>query len=434
MKYLIIGAGPCGLIMAKYMKEAGIEYEHAEADSNLGGNWFHGVYDSVYTDADKSTMEYPAFQMPESYPDFLSAKQMLKYYNDFADSFGLRSMIQFNTSVTWITAESDNSWSVQFNNGITKIYTGVIICNGHHWDRNIPELPGNFEGTVLHSKDYKNGSQLTGKKVLVVGSRNSAVDIACEAARYGAKAVLSMRESPWIIPKAFFGKPLSKLGGGMPDLLKPYLIKLLVRLSFGAYSDYKMAKPQHRPLQKLPTMSEEFPYYLRHGRVKVKPGISDCAGNTIRFSDKSEEEFDLVVMATGYKLSFPFLPEELSRTRGQNLLCYGYSVYSDYKGLFFFGWPQVIGGIGQLSEMMAAALVDLIKLEHETDLPSGLILMTKGNELSKNNRPTGKEISKWIRKNSYSKLIRVARKDLRNKVHTNLPTREMYERKPVAYY
>jgi len=434
MKYLIIGAGPCGLIMAKYMKEAGIEYAQAEADADLGGNWYHGVYDSVFTDADKSTMEYPGFQMPDTYPNFLSAKQMLEYYNNFADSFDLRSTIQFNTIVTWIAAVKDNLWQVEFNNGISKIFAGVIICNGHHWDRNIPAMPGTFDGAVLHSKDYKNGSQLTGKKVLVIGSRNSAVDIVCEAARYGTKAVLSMRESPWIIPKAFLGKPLSKLGGGMPDLLKPYLIRLLVRLSFGTYSDYRMAKPLHKPLQKLPTMSEEFPYYLRHGRVSVKPEIRNCRGNTILFADDSEEDFDLIVMATGYKLSFPFLPEELSRTRGQNLLCYGYSVYSDYKGLFFFGWPQVIGGIGQLSEMMAKALVALIKLEEESGLPSGMILKARGNELSKNNRPTGKEISRWVEKNSYNKLIRLAKKNLQNSVHKNLPTQQINSRKVVVYY
>jgi hypothetical protein len=60
-------------------------------------------------------------------------------------------------------------------------------------------------------------------------------------------------------------------------------------------------------------------------------------------------EFDLIVSATGYHLSFPFLPDELVRKQGQNLQCLGYCVYPDYKGLFFLGWQQVRGGIGSLA-------------------------------------------------------------------------------------
>jgi cation diffusion facilitator CzcD-associated flavoprotein CzcO len=72
MSYLIIGAGPCGLAAAKALTDASILYEHVEADSSLGGNWLHGVYSSVYTDACKDVMQYPEFPMPKQYPDFLS--------------------------------------------------------------------------------------------------------------------------------------------------------------------------------------------------------------------------------------------------------------------------------------------------------------------------------------------------------------------------
>ncbi len=425
MKYLVIGAGPCGLVIAKFLKDAGIEYEQAEADDDIGGNWYHGVYQSVFTDADKSTMEFPFFPMPKDYPHFLSKKQMLKYYQDFADHFTLRNEIRFNTTVSWIEAIEENKWKVYFQDGSSYIYKGVIICNGHHWDMQFPQLPGNFSGELIHSKQYKTPSQLLYKRVLVIGSRNSAVDIVCEAARSGRSAVLSVRDSPWIMPKAFMGKPLSKYSSSLPDFIKPILSRLLVRLTFGKHQYYNMPDPKHKLFSKLPTMSEELPYYLRHGRVIVKPAIKNIIDNTVIFDDNSSQEFDLIIAATGYKLSFPFLPKELSRTDENNLLCYGYSAYKDYKGLFFFGWPQVIGGIGILSSSMAKGLIDLIRLEECTEQPSGKVLEEMGDQLSNTYRPTANQIFQWVAKHSLAKMMKAAAIFKNEVPHRNQLTAEL---------
>ena len=69
-KFLIIGAGPCGLGIAKTFKEAGIEYDQAEADCEVGGNWYHGVYESAHIISSRKTTEYADFPMPSDYPDF----------------------------------------------------------------------------------------------------------------------------------------------------------------------------------------------------------------------------------------------------------------------------------------------------------------------------------------------------------------------------
>src|ERR1043165_3996632 len=97
--YLIIGAGPCGLAVARALKASNIPYAHVEADNDLGGNWYHGVYSSVYTDACKDVMQYPEFPMPHDYPDFLSADRMLTYLHRYANHFDLRIRIVFNKKV-----------------------------------------------------------------------------------------------------------------------------------------------------------------------------------------------------------------------------------------------------------------------------------------------------------------------------------------------
>lgn len=113
-KYLIIGAGPCGLAIAKAFKQKGIHYHQAEAIAKIGGNWSHGVYDTVFTDASKQVMQFGDFPMPASYPDFLSKKHMLDYLNSYCAHFQLEPHILFNTKVTQVKPHN-NGWLATFN-------------------------------------------------------------------------------------------------------------------------------------------------------------------------------------------------------------------------------------------------------------------------------------------------------------------------------
>lgn len=426
MNYLIIGAGPCGLAAAKALMDASIPYDQVEADIDIGGNWLHGVYSSVYTDACKDVMQYPELPMPEDFPDFLSKKQMLKYLNHYTDHFGLRKKIRFNTKVTWVAAIENNKWNVIFEDQTFNIYSGIIICNGHHWDMKFAGLHGSFSGEYIHSKFYKDPSQLQNKRVLVIGAGNSAADISCEAARVSRCSVLSMKNSPWIFPKSFMGVPLGRMKlKNTPAYLQPFLIRLLLKLSFGKHALYNLPPPNHKPFEKHPTVSEELPYYLKHGRIIVKPEIIKTENKTVWFKDDTSMEFDLIVSATGYNLSFPFLPDDLVRKQGQNLQCIGYCVYPDYKGLFFLGWQQVRGGIGSLASAFSKVLVDLIKLEETTNQPSGEVLQCMGNRISKTHLYGSKDIYKWISKHNYSKLIKKA-KNQKGSFHINKQTCEFY--------
>src|SRR5215210_6571980 len=96
-KMLIIGAGPCGLAMAKALKEAEIAYDQIEADREVGGNWLHGVYKTAHIISSKKTTEYADFPMPADYPDFPSARQMCDYFRLYAETFNLYPNIQFKT-------------------------------------------------------------------------------------------------------------------------------------------------------------------------------------------------------------------------------------------------------------------------------------------------------------------------------------------------
>jgi len=207
----VVGAGFSGLAMCGGLTRWGISYDCYEADSALGGNWFHGVYETVHIISSRKTTEYKDFPMPESYPDFPSKDQVLEYLNSYADHFKLREHIKFNTEVKKVAPTSNERYEVTFADGTKKIYGGVIVCNGHHWDKRFggpyPDEK-TFSGEVMHSKDYKKPETLVGKRVLVLGGGNSACDIAAEAARFAESSHVSHRRGYWFMPRSLAGFPL----------------------------------------------------------------------------------------------------------------------------------------------------------------------------------------------------------------------------------
>ncbi|MDJ0633326.1 MAG: NAD(P)-binding domain-containing protein [Xenococcaceae cyanobacterium MO_188.B29] len=381
-KQLIIGAGFVGLGMAQALQEAGILYDQVDASDRLGGNWYHGVYETAHIISSRKVTQFTNFPMPEDYPDFPSAQNMLDYINAFVDHFNLRKQIEFNRKVNYVRPIENNFWEVTFAKGEQRIYKGVIMCNGHHWCKRFPEFTGEFNGEIIHSKDYKRPEQLKGKRVLVIGGGNSACDIAAEAARVGAKCVLSMRETVWFIPKTFAGIPVADLSKGRsPAWYQRLLIYLLIRFTFGKHESYGLPKPKHRIFEKHPTINNEVPYYMKHGRIAYKPGVRGLDGWSVEFFDGSREEFDLIVCATGYYVAYPFLPPELQRVKGSVVKCYGDSFLDDYKGLYFIGWYQPRSGIGSIISAFAPVFARYLKLQDEINVPIGLVLKEMGKKL-----------------------------------------------------
>src|SRR5262249_31960454 len=200
-------AGFCGLGVGAAFKRNGIDFEQFEATDAIGGNWSHGVYETVHIISSRKTTEYADFPMPSTWPDFPSASQMLEYLNAYADHHGLRPHIRLSTRVTRVAPENTEAetwrvaWETADGTQGERVYDGVIVCNGHHWSCRMPRYPGTFTGELLHSKHYKRPAQLEGKRVLVIGGGNSACDIAVEAARFARSAHISMRRGYWFMPK-----------------------------------------------------------------------------------------------------------------------------------------------------------------------------------------------------------------------------------------
>lgn len=145
-KMAIIGAGPAGLGMARALKDHGIPYDQFEADEDVGGNWFHGVYSTTHTISSRNVTQYPEYPMPANYPDYPSRNQVLAYLRDYARHFSLLDNIAFNTKVLMARPRPDRLWDVTIPSGETRTYKGLVVSNGHDWSRRFPHYPGTFTG------------------------------------------------------------------------------------------------------------------------------------------------------------------------------------------------------------------------------------------------------------------------------------------------
>jgi cation diffusion facilitator CzcD-associated flavoprotein CzcO len=379
VKVCIIGAGPSGVTACKILIERGIAYDCFEMGSDIGGVWRFDndngrspAYKSLHINSSKKMTQYSDFPMPDHFPDFPHHTQIYEYLLQYVEHFGLRKHITFQTSVEQVIKQEDNTYVVKLSNDEQRIYQYVIVANGHHWKPRFPEPPfqGDFSGESMHSHAYRVPDILVGKDVLIVGIGNSAVDIACEAARtYSGKVVISTRSGAYIIPHYLFGRPIGELSKNAPSRLPLWMRRIIFQivlwLARGNQENYGIPRPSHPILSAHPTVSQDIFSLAGRGRIQFKPDITAFDGREVIFSDGSRQAFDLIIYCTGYKISFPFLgqllPEWKQIEQTNELPLYKRIIHPEHEGLFFLGLVQPSGAILPTVEAQAAWIAAVIQ-------------------------------------------------------------------------
>ncbi|HVX35495.1 MAG TPA: NAD(P)-binding domain-containing protein [Hyphomicrobium sp.] len=374
-RHLVIGAGPVGLAMGAALKRRGIPFDIVDVGSGVGGNWLHGVYRSAHIVSSKKATEYADYPMPEDFPDFPSADQMLVYLTAFAEERGLLSHCEFNKRVSSVVPEDASRWTVTFADGDVRTYKGVVVCNGHHWDKRYPEFRGTFTGEILHSKDYRDVSQVEGKRVLVIGGGNSGVDMACDAGRFGKSCDISLKSGYWYLPKTFLGRPLTDIPlWGLPIFMQRAILKAIVKVSIGDYRRYGLQRPDHKLFDRHPAFGTDLLGAIRLGRVKPRPAIDHVNGKTVTFVDGSTSTYDLIVAATGFHASFPFLPDGLIKVKDNVVQVYSGAFPAGVRGLYIVGWAQARNGFGRLITPLSDLYARMIAMQDELEFPIGTLM------------------------------------------------------------
>ncbi len=351
----VIGAGISGLTASKMLADYGVPYTTFELSDRVGGNWafenpngMSSAYRSLHIDTSKHQLSFRDFPMPEHYPDFPHHSQVKDYLDAYTDAFGLREGIEFGNGVVNADRLPGGGWELETTRGEKRQFDLLVVGNGHHWDPRTPAFPGEFSGIQMHAHHYvdlREPYDFFKKRILVVGLGNSAADIAVELSSKATqnKLTLSTRSSAWIVPKYFAGKPADKYYRTSPYI--PYkwqrkAIQLIQPLGAGRPEDYGLPKPNHKPFEAHPTQSVELPLRLGSGDVIPKPNIERFDGETVYFEDGTSDDFDIIIYATGYNITFPFFDPDVISAPDNQIDLYKRMFYPGYDDVVFAGFAQ----------------------------------------------------------------------------------------------
>ena len=303
-KVCIIGAGPSGMSLLGNLKREGLEVTCYEKQERPGGLWNfswrtgtdgHGEnvhcsqYQHLFSNGPKECLEIPEYTFSEHFgreiPSFPPRPVLEDYLRGYWRFLGIEEErdVLTNHCVRGVTFdEKEEKFTVRVTNLVEdeefeETFDYLCVATGHFSVPNVPEFPGmrKFPGRILHSHDFRSAKEFAGKNVLVVGGSYSAEDIALQCHKFGANSVTITYRT-------------AAMGFKWPE------------------------------------------------NVKELPLLQTIEGKTCSFKDGSRVEVDAIILCTGYKHHFPFMPPEL-RLRTANI----YNLPNLYRDL---QWHATTGG------------------------------------------------------------------------------------------
>jgi len=217
----------------------------------------------------------------------------------------------------------------------------LVVATGIASNPVRPALEGanQFEGTILHSSEYSHPGPFLGRKVLVVGVGNSAGEIAGELGQAGAETAVSVRSGAHVMPLKILGVPSqywSVLLGHFPDPVPGFVAGAANRALRVVRGPPPVPVPDWPVLARPPLIGGSLPDAIRSGTVTLRSEVAGFAGDRVRFRNGSEEPFDVVLLATGYRPVLGFL-EGLVRLDADGFPGRDGVRSLDQPGLYFVG-------------------------------------------------------------------------------------------------
>ncbi|HQX49632.1 MAG TPA: NAD(P)/FAD-dependent oxidoreductase [Planctomycetaceae bacterium] len=210
-RLIIVGAGMSGLCLAIRLKKAGIsDFTIVEKSDDVGGTWFENSYPNCGCDVPSFLYSFsfaPNYNWTRKYA---RQPEILQYFRDCADRFGIRPHVVFNRHVTqadW--NEETHRWAVTLDDGQQLTADYLVSAVGQLNRPRIPQIPGadQFQGLSWHSARWNHAVDLTGKKVAIIGNGASTIQFVPEVAAKAERVYLFQRTPSWIQPRHNYRYP-----------------------------------------------------------------------------------------------------------------------------------------------------------------------------------------------------------------------------------
>ncbi len=393
---VIVGAGFAGLCMAIRLKQAGIEsFTIVEQADEIGGTWRDNRYPGAACDVESHLYSFSFEPNPNWTRTFASQPEILRYLLHCTEKFELRPYIRFGTTVKRAVFDDRAAcWTLETAEGETIQARAIVLCCGGLSRPAHPEIEGlgAFEGSLFHSARWDSSAAVEGKKVAIIGTGASAIQIVPAIAPQVEKLFVYQRTAPWILPKP--DRPITNLGRAVfahvPILQRMHrwaiywqrealavgfvvwpAILRIAQLMARRYLARGVADPNLRAKlvpsyamgckRILPT-NDYYPALTRSNVELVTEPIECVRPHSIVTRDGKEYAVDIIVLATGFRASEPVAPFEIVGRHDRRLdeawstgaEAYLGTTVSGFPNLFFIVGPNTGLGHGSMVFMIEA--------------------------------------------------------------------------------
>jgi cation diffusion facilitator CzcD-associated flavoprotein CzcO len=333
---LIVGAGFSGIGTAIKLDQAGFsDYLIVEAGDGVGGTWHWNTYPGIAVDIPSFSYQFSFEQRSDWSRTYAPGKELKAYAEHCADKYGIRSRIRFNTKVLAVQFDDDRSlWRVQLDPGGEVTARFVVNASGALTVPKLPDIDGvdSFGGTTIHTARWDHNQDLTGKRVAVIGTGASAVQLIPEIAPIVKELTVFQRTPIWCFPKFDVSLPKSaRLAMRLPAILAAHRLvsQAYVEVTFPIPAQYFAVYPFARWMEPIgraylrwrvrdPVVREKLtPRYAigckRPGfhntylstfnrdnvRLVTEP-INKITSAAVATTDGASHDVDVLVLATGF--------------------------------------------------------------------------------------------------------------------------------------
>jgi cation diffusion facilitator CzcD-associated flavoprotein CzcO len=365
---LIIGAGPAGLAVAGRMRRLGFPFEMVDAGDAIASSW-RGHYDRLHLHTVKGLSHLPYEPFPDGDPRYIPRDRLIEYYEWYARKY----LIEPTLGVAVLeVARAGDRWRVETDADTAYLATTVVVATGANRVPNRPGFEGeeSFEGEIVHSRFYKNPEPFLGMRLLIVGMGNTGAEIALDLAEHGVTVALSVRSPVNIVPRDSLGIPTQLTARALdvlPTRAADAVGRAFRRLSFGDLEPWGIKTPRMAPMAQLRTLGKT-PVIdvgtiarIKRGDIAVRPGVRSLLPAGVRFTDGSEEPFDVIILATGYRPVIQDIVEDGAALLDANGFPTSVVAGGRFDGLYFTGFDnyQAGGVLGTLLDESEEIVEDI---------------------------------------------------------------------------
>lgn len=396
---LIIGAGMSGLAMGRQLRRAGIEdFVIAERAEGPGGVWRANAYPGAACDVPSHLYSYSFFPNPDWSRKFAPQSEIRAYFERASAAFRLDPHMRYSRTVRELIYDADRgAWDVGFEGGDRLTARVVISAVGQLSEPFSPEFDGQetFSGCIVHTAEWTPDIDMTGKRVAMIGSAASAIQVLPHATRAASEMTVFQRTPNWIIPKpdrAFTGLEkwlfrhvpgyhgLYRMGsfalhesrwpafrsGGLAAAYTRHRLTQRIKSQVKDKALLDQLLPDYAPGCKRILLSNDFFSSLNEPHVKlVTDGVGRLTEDGIETGAGQRIKADLIILATGFKAS-EFLPSlEVCGRDGQRLKeVWGHSPVA-YKGVAIAGFPNLFTLYGPNTNLGHNSIIFMIERQTE---------------------------------------------------------------------